>query len=155
MADALNPIVSFLATTASRLPDLTIKDGQLIFIKDKQRIALDLNGKRTFYNQIITLQTDEERQSLLAPISELYYFVIETAVLWTYNGGWIQVTTKPDNVIYIGDDLPESGTENKLYVNKSDKNISVWDDVTQNFISISNYTESISSEEINNLFNEG
>ena len=152
MADALNPVMSFLTTTASRLPDLTIKDGQLIFIKDKQRIALDLNGKRTFYNQIITLQTDEERQSLLDPISELYYFVIETAVLWTYHSGWIQITVKPDEIIYIGDNIPESGTENKLYINKSDKNISIWDDVKNSFFIVSDYTKSISSDEINNLF---
>ena len=152
MADALNPVMSFLTTTASRLPDLTIKDGQLIFIKDKQRIALDLNGKRTFYNQIITLQTDEERQSLLAPISELYYFVIETAVLWTYQSAWIQVTTKPDEIIYIGDNLPESDTGHKLYVNKSDKNISIWNDVENSFSIVSDCTKSISSDEINNLF---
>lgn len=151
MAD-LNPIMSVVTTTASRLPDLTIKDGQLIFITDKQRIALDFNGKRTFYNQIITLQTDEERQSLLAPVSELYYFVMSTATLWTYHSKWIQITTKAEDVVYIGDDLPELGVNNKLYVSKNNKNISVWDTTENGFIIVSDCTKSIGSDEINNLF---
>ena len=43
MADTLNttPILSVIATNASRLSDLSIINGQLIFIKDKGRIALD------------------------------------------------------------------------------------------------------------------
>ena len=78
MADALNPILSVISTTASRLPDLAIKDGQLIFVKDTQKVALDIGSRRTFYNQINILQTESERQSLLAPISGLFYFVLET-----------------------------------------------------------------------------
>ena len=49
MADKM---ISVIGTVASRLPDLSIKDGQLIFVKDKKKIALDLGGKRTFYNDI-------------------------------------------------------------------------------------------------------
>ena len=45
-----NPILSVCATTGERVKELTIKDGQLIFVQDKHRIALDFNGKRTFYN---------------------------------------------------------------------------------------------------------
>ena len=63
------PILSAIATMGSRLPDLTIKDGQLLFIQDLHRIALDFDGKRIFYNQIIELQTDQDRLSLLAPIT--------------------------------------------------------------------------------------
>ena len=146
-------IMSVVNTTASRLPDLTIENGQLIFIRDKQRIALDYDDKRTFYNQIITLQTDEERQSLLAPVSELYYFVMSTATLWTYHSGWVQITTKAEDVIYIGDDLPDSGIDNRLYVSKNEKNISVWDTTENGFMIVSDYTKSIGSDEINDLFN--
>lgn len=92
MADKLNTILSVISTTASQLPSLPIVNGQLIFIKDKQKIMLDIGDKRTTYNQIITLQTELERTSLLAPISELFYFVIETNILWTYRNEWIQIT---------------------------------------------------------------
>lgn len=99
MADSLNPIMSVISTAASRLPDLAIKDGQLIFINDVQKVALDIGGKRTFYNQINVLQTESERQSLLAPIVGLFYFVLDKKILWTYQtGGWVQITTPPGQI---------------------------------------------------------
>lgn len=96
MADTEKTILSVVETTASRLPSLSIKNGQLIFVKDASKIALDIDGKRTFYNQTVVLQTESERTSLLAPIVGLFYFVVETTILWTYQTeGWIQITTPP------------------------------------------------------------
>ena len=83
MADNTYPILSVCATVRSKLSDLVIKNGQMIFVQDKHKIALDYNGKRVFYNQIEELATEQERTSLLAPVSGFYYFVIDTAVLWT------------------------------------------------------------------------
>ena len=74
--------VSVIGTVANRLQNLPIRDGQVIFVKDKKKIALDLNGKRTFYNEIVTFNEDQERLDLLAPINGCFYFVIKTAILW-------------------------------------------------------------------------
>ena len=127
--DTLNAVMSVVVTTAIKLPDLAIKNGQVIFVSDSKKIALDFDNKRTFYNQIVVLQTESERQGLLAPITELFYFVVDTAILWTYQTtGWVQVTTSPDEIIYIGDNLPEVGTAKSLYINKTEKNISIWDE---------------------------
>lgn len=99
MADSnLTPVLSVCATVGSKLPELVIKDGQLIFVKDKRTIALDIGGKRTFYTQIEELATEAARTSLLAPVTGLYYFVVETSVLWTYRDGWVQITTPPQKV---------------------------------------------------------
>ena len=149
MADT---IVSVVGTVASRLSDLPIKDAQLIFIRDKQKIALDLGGKRTFYNQINVLETEQERVDLLAPISGCFYFVVGTAVLWYYDGNWKAVTTPPENFLFVGIELPELGVENKLYVNKHKRNISVWDDELKTYIPVGNTTDSISNEDIDKLF---
>ena len=46
-----NAVMSLVATSSSKIRQLTIKNGQLIFIQDVGRIALDLNNKRVFYNQ--------------------------------------------------------------------------------------------------------
>lgn len=151
MADS-NTIMSVVATTASRLPDLSIKNGQLIFIKDKQKIALDLDDKRIFYNQIVVLQTETERASLLAPISGLFYFVIENAVLWMYEQQWIQITTSPNEIIYIGVSLPELGSANTLYVDTASNNISVWDEVTKKYQVVADKTDVISDDDISKLF---
>lgn len=109
MAESLEAKISFVSTTASRLPDLAIKNGQLIFIKDTQKIALDLNDKRIFYNLINVLQTDEERTSLLAPVTGAFYFVIDTTVLWIYQEEWIQLTAPPASM-----DKIESITEEEI-----------------------------------------
>ena len=153
MADNnINPILSVCATTGERVKELTIKDGQLIFVQDKHRIALDFNGKRTFYNQIEELNTELERTSLLAPISGMYYFIIETAVLWTYQSGWIQITSKPDEIVFIGTTMPELGKEQTLYVNKTDKVISVWDEESNTYIMVSDLTNEVTNEDIESLF---
>ena len=147
-------IEQIVVTNANKLPDLEIKNAQLIFIKNLQRIALDFNGERTFYNEIVQLATESERTSLLDPVEGLFYFVIESAVLWTYKAtGWIAITSKQDEIIYIGDDLPELGIEKKLYINKTEKNISIWDGENQNYITVSDCTNPIGLEEIANLFN--
>ena len=151
MADS-NTIMSVVATTASRLPDLSIKNGQLIFVKDKQKIALDLEDKRTFYNQIVVLQTETERTSLLAPISGLFYFVIENAVLWTYEQHWIQITTPPEEIVFIGDSIPELGNNKTAYINPNAKTISVWNSDLEEYLVVADKTESISDEEILQLF---
>ena len=48
MADSLDTKISFVVTTASRLPDLAIENGQLIFVKDTAKVALNINDKRIF-----------------------------------------------------------------------------------------------------------
>lgn len=152
MADTEKIIMSVVATTASRLPDLSIKNGQLIFIKDSQKVALDINDKRTFFNQIVVLQTDTERASLLAPISGLFYFVIDTAVLWHYEQSWIQITTSPNEIVYIDVSLPELGSANTLYVDTTLNNVSVWDDDAKKYQIVADKAEIITDDDILKLF---
>ena len=102
MADSTTtPVLSVYKTVNSKLSDLPLSNGQLIFVQDKQTIALDFGGKRTIYKQIEELATEDARTSLLAPVAGLYYFVIETGVLWTYRDGWVQITTPPSEISTI------------------------------------------------------
>lgn len=151
MADT-QTVLSVIGTIKSRLPDISIKDGQLIFIQDVSTIALDLHGKRNFFNQIVELSTDEQRQSLLAPVNGIFYFVVNTAVLWTYQQKWIQITTPPKEVLIIGSQFPQLGTENTLYINTEDKSISIWDAKSSTYDVIADKTQTISTEEIQSLF---
>lgn len=151
MADTtVKKVLSVCATTGSRLSDLVIKDGQLIFVQDKHRIAFDFKGKRVFYNQIEEIATEEEREGI-DPEEGVFYFVVNTAVLWTYRGKWIQLTTPPQDVIFIGVELPELGSANILYVNKSGY-ISVWDEDSKDYITVANKSDSISESDIVALF---
>lgn len=144
-------ILSIIATNSNRLSDLAISDGQLIFIQDKSKIALDFNGKRKFYNDIEVINTDQDRLDL-TPENGRFYFVIGTAVLWFYQDKWTQLTSVPESVLFIGTELPELelGSENKLYINKNNRNISIWDNGT--YITVGEVTNSISNEDIDALF---
>lgn len=144
--------LSVCATTSSRLPDLVIKNGQLIFVQDKHRIAFDFGGKRNFYNQIEELETDYERVTLEEPVSGSYYFVIETAMLWAYQEEWIQLTTSPEEIVFIGTEIPTLGSNRTLYVSKTKKEISVWNEETNSYIVVADKTEVIGESEIDLLF---
>lgn len=94
MADSSStPILTPTTTVNSKLSDLAIQDGQLIFVRDRKEIAFDFDGVRKVYKQIEELPTEEARTSMLAPLTGFYYFVVDTGVLWTYQDGWIQLTT--------------------------------------------------------------
>lgn len=144
-------VMSLVATSSSRIRDLIIKDGQLIFIQDLGRIAFDFKGKRVFYNQIVELNTEAERLALENPLDG-YYFVIDEACLWFYKDGWIQITEKPKEILFVGVELPELGQANKIYVDTDDREISVWDEETGKYIVVSNFTEEVTNADIEDLF---
>lgn len=153
MADTnTKSVLQLIATTSSKIKDLIIKDGNLIFIQDLGRIAFDFKGQRVFYNQIVELETDIERSSMTDPLSG-YYFVINTGVLWFYKDEWIQITERPEEVVFIGVELPELGQANKLYVDTDDKEISVWIEEANQYLTVSNFTEEVSNQDIEDLFN--
>ena len=153
MADTtIRSVLSVCATTSNKLSNLTIKNGQLIFIQDKCRIAFDFGGVRKFYNQINELATDADRIAIESPVIGSYYFVIETAVLWTYQDKWIQLTTTPEEIIFIGAEIPTLGSANKLYVDKTNKEISIWDEEINGYITVADATQTISESEIDSLF---
>ena len=153
MADTTNTksVMSLVATSSSRIRDLIIKDGQLIFIQDLGRIAFDFKGKRVFYNQIVELNTEAERLALENPLDG-YYFVIDEACLWFYKDGWTQITEKPKEILFIGVELPELGQANKIYIDTDDREISVWDEETGEYIVVSNYVAEVTNEDIEDLF---
>ena len=77
MADTTKKqFMTVVATTSDRIKDLVIKDGQLIFCHDVGRIAFDYKGKRKIYNQIIELETEQERLDLDEPENGKYYLIL-------------------------------------------------------------------------------
>ena len=153
MADEMSRVaLSVCVTNSERLSDLAIKNGQLIFIRDKHKIAFDFKDNRTFYNQINELNTDYDRLILSEPESGSYYFVIETATLWFYQNEWIQISAaNQEKDIFVADELPDSGIMSKLYVDKANKEIFIWDDTVNQFVLVANLSngsgDSGSSEE--------
>lgn len=146
-------VMSLVATSSSRIRELTIKNGQLIFLQDVGRIAFDYKDKRVFYNQIVELETEADRLMLDDPLDG-YYFVIGSGCLWFYKGEWSQITEKPETVLFIDVELPQLGQakEGALYVNKAEREIAVFDSALNDYIIVSDYTDEVTNEDINSLF---
>lgn len=154
MADMTSKsVLKLVATTSSKIRDLVISDGQLIFLQDLGRIAFDFKGKRVFYNQIVELDTETERLNLDSPLSG-YYFVIDSGILYYYQDEWTAITGKPEQVVFIGVELPELGSakEGSLYVNKEEREIAVYDSNSDEYVVVSNYTHEVTDADILNLF---
>ena len=121
-------ILKAVSTVESKLPTLPLEDGQLIFVYDKKKIILDNHGVRTVYEQIQTIETEEQRNDLLAPIDS-FYFVIETSILWRYtNGHWNQITTSPQEQI---DRISAEGTKQVKAI--QDKGTEVLQSIPEDF----------------------
>ena len=146
-------IMSLIATQSSKIRELPINNGQLIFVQDLGRIAMDFNDTRVFYNQIVELETEVDRLTLEDPLSG-YYFIISSGCLWFYKDGWTQITEKPKEVIFIGVDLPQLGQEKKIYVTTKNgqERISIWDESLGTYIIVADKTQEISNMDIEELF---
>ena len=75
----------------------------------------------------------------------MVYYILQTE--------WKQITSSPQEVIFIGIELPELGSANKLFVNTEKQNISVWDEKINSYRIVRVTTKSIGNEEIDKLFN--
>lgn len=148
-----NAVMSLVATSSSRVRELPIKNGQLVFVQDLGRIAFDYNDKRVFYNQIVELETEADRLMMDNPLDG-YYFIIGSGCLWFYKDGWTQITEKPEDILFIDVELPQLGQakEGVLYVNKTEKEIAVFDDALNKYIIISDYTDEATDSDIESLF---
>ena len=155
MADTTSTksVLKLVATTSSKIRNLTIESGQLIFLYDIGRIAFDYKGNRVFYNQIVELETEAERQALDNPLNG-YYFVIDEACLWFYKDEWIQITEKPQEIVFIGVELPQLGQANKIYANTTEgaESISVWSDELDSYVVVADKTQEVSESDILELF---
>ena len=63
-------VLEIVSTTSEWLPQLAYKYGQLIFVKDTRQLYFDNLEGRILYQQMIILETDEQRKSLSNPVSK-------------------------------------------------------------------------------------
>ena len=82
-------------------------------------------GKRISYSQVETVDTEIERRAL-TPTKGVFYFVVETEALWTYQTSWIPLTSSAERQIIFSpyDQFPAQGIPERLYVSGND--IYVW-----------------------------
>lgn len=120
----MDAIIKFVSTTESKLSQLGIVNGQLIFVEDSRKLYLDFDNTRTQYGNFIFLATDIQRLGIRFPLDS-FYFVYETNVIWRYDSGlekWIQITTNPgENIVFMDySDFPVTGNPSRIYISGTD-----------------------------------
>jgi hypothetical protein len=99
------------------------------------------------------LETEVARLTLDDPLPG-YYFVINTGVLWHLGDEWTQITERPQEVVFVGVELPELGQAktNMLYVNKAEREIAIFDSDANDYLIVSDYTNEATQDQIDGLF---
>lgn len=76
-----------IETIESRLSDIPIKSGQLIFCTDTNDIYMDNSeNDRIHMTDIIKLKTEADRGSIIVPLIGKIYLVEDSNILYKYNG---------------------------------------------------------------------
>lgn len=120
--------VKYIVTTSSKVNEINVEVGNLIFCEDTRRIALDGENGRVFYDQIMCLPNDSMRISMIRSLVDGFYFSLDTNILWRLdNLTWIQITDKPDSQLVYGTlaTFPRPGKVGVIYY--SDNHIYHWD----------------------------
>lgn len=134
-------ILNAYITKSKYLPQLPVKDGQLIFTTDGNTVALDFGGTRYFYQTIQTFATEKDREELSFPLSG-YYYVEESNALWYFSSSWSRITPKEIEPVVFGqteEDFPEVGKENVLYV--ADDALYRYSKPDKKYLAVANLTE--------------
>lgn len=114
-----------IETIESRLSEITIKQGQLIFCTDTNNIYLDnCDNCRVHMADILKLKSESDRKIMIAPLIGKIYLVEETNKFYKYNGSdWetisVDISINADKVPYT--DLVPCTLEkkNKAYAPKT------------------------------------
>lgn len=148
-------MLSVLVTDNAKLYDIPISNNsQMIFVRDLRTIVLDYQGTRHFFNQIITIDTEDEKNTIV-PVNGNYYFVKDSVVLYAYqDNNWIPLTQNSAGTIYIGISKPSVGVNGTLYIDTFNQDIAVWDLNKQSYTIVGNTTQRITEAELLELFNE-
>lgn len=73
--DTAKTFLSLRTTTSDKINDLAIKNGQMIFVYDTNRLAFDYKDERAYYSQIITKTGDVTSPITLSDLDEGIYSI--------------------------------------------------------------------------------
>lgn len=96
-------MVLFRTCLASEIASKEIIKGSIIMCSDSGDCYFDsLDGERVqISKQIVWLETESNRTSMLTPESDKVYIVKETQLIYIYNNGWICLNSSGDEDMTI------------------------------------------------------
>ena len=90
--------VSVININKSTLENTAISNGSVYFVEDTKELFYDFGSKRVEVKDILVLEKESERTSILFTPLNKFYFVLETQILWLYkDGAWYQISSDLTN----------------------------------------------------------
>lgn len=125
--------IKFIATNHNKLSSINIKDGQIIFVKDEKTIYLDSEGARVAFENILTIDSENNREQTVA-IEGCFYYVEDSKLIYRYKNAQWNCLNSSEIVFDDKDSFPKTGDEKKIYI--SDNNIYKWNKENNEYIKI-------------------
>lgn len=125
--------MKFIATNQNKLVEIPVKDGQVIFARDEQIIYLDSNSKRYSFKNILTIDTEANRETTIA-LEGCFYYVEDSKLIYRYKDAQWNCLNSSEIIFNDRESFPEQGDATKLYV--SENAIYKWDSVSNDYIKV-------------------
>ena len=119
-----NTALKVVQTNKTGLNSQEITNGAIYYVTDTKEIYVDFNNSRTCFEDIIILNTDESRSSILFTPLNKFYYTLDTNKLYLYkDGNWYHINSAGDLSNYqtllsetnkLNADYIENGNTNKV-----------------------------------------
>ena len=110
--------IKFIATNHDKLSSIDIKDGQVIFARDEQVIYLDSESKRVAFKNILTIDTEANRETAVA-IEGCFYYVEDSKLIYRYKDAQWNCLNSSEIIFNDRESFPEQGDATKLYISEN------------------------------------
>ena len=89
-------IVKYIETIDSKLASIPINIGNIIYVKDTADTYFDSSDMRRIkLGDIIQIATEEDRRSIIAPLENKLYLVIDTSKMYLYHDSmWVAINAE-------------------------------------------------------------
>ena len=103
-------MISFYAGNFSDIASDPVQESgdRILFAEDSGDLFLERSGTRVRIQDVIRIDTESEREAILAPLDKIY-FVTESRKLWSYiSGNWFLLNEEGENPSgdFFGEDPP-------------------------------------------------
>lgn len=103
-----------VSTNKTLLDQTAINNGAIYFVEDTKELFYDYNGSRLAIQDILILDKEEDRTSILFVPLNKFYFVLETSTLWYYKSKWYKISNDPELATTVKAGIVQLATDNEV-----------------------------------------
>lgn len=103
-----------VSTNKTLLDQTAINNGAIYFVEDTKELFYDYNGSRLAIKDILILDKEEDRTSILFVPLNKFYFVLETSTLWYYKSKWYKISNDPELATTVKAGIVQLATDNEV-----------------------------------------